>query len=305
MGKENGIEKAFKAMTAAGIEAKKNFLLKKEANFKIGGKADLFVEIEHSEALESAVKILRKNGIKYMAIGNMTNLLIKDGRIKMAFLKLAGAFNNVKKTAKRTVYAGAAVENTRLLNFLVKSGLGGLEFLAGIPGTVGGAIYMNAGAYGKGIGSFVSKVYFIGRDGKPGAVKGKGAGFAYRKSIFQNNGVIITGADLTVMKKDRKESAAEMREIIQSRRAKHPWDAACAGSFFKNTPDITAGKLIEMTGLKGLAIGGAQVSEKHANFLVNKGGASFNDVIRLAEKVKREVWRKFKVRLKEEVIIVR
>jgi UDP-N-acetylmuramate dehydrogenase len=305
MSKKNGVEKAFKEMKAAGIMVKKNFPLKKEANFKIGGKADLFIEIKNIKELAAAVKILRKVKIRYMAAGNMTNLLIKDGRINMAFLKLAGAFNNVKQKAKQTVYAGAAIENTRLLNFLVKNSLGGLEFLAGIPGTVGGAIYMNAGAYGKGIGSFAGKVYFIGRDGKPDSIKGSGAGFSYRKSLFQKNGAIITGADLKVMKKDRKESAAEMREIINSRRAKHPWDAACAGSFFKNTPDITAGKLIEMAGLKGLTIGGAQVSAKHANFLINRGGASFNDVIRLAEKVKKEVWRKFKVRLKEEVIIVK
>jgi len=297
--------KVYMELKEAGITFKRNFLLKKTANFRIGGRTDMFIEIKSEKELEAAIRILRKNKIKYMAAGNMTNLLIKDGRIKTAFLKLSGAFNGMRKKAKRAVYAGAAVENNRLLNFLVKNGLGGLEFLAGIPGTIGGAVYMNAGAYGKGIGSYVKKVYFTGRDGKPDSISAKGAEFSYRKSIFQKTGAIITGVDLAVIKKDRKESAGEMRDIIRSRHAKHPWNAACAGSFFKNSTDISAGRLIEMAGLKGLTIGGAQVSKKHANFLINKGGATFNDMIRLSDRVKLEVWTKFRVRLKEEVIIIR
>jgi UDP-N-acetylmuramate dehydrogenase len=305
MKKEKGVEAAAKELKKAGIGFKKNYPVKKHSNFRIGGKAALFIEIKKAKELAPALKILKKSGIKFMAIGNMTNLLIRDGKLNMAFLRLSGAFKAMKMKSGRIVHAGAAVDNNGLLNFLVKNGFGGLEFLAGIPGTLGGAIYMNAGAYGKGIGSFTRKVYFTGKDGKPRKISGKAAGFAYRKSIFQKNGAIITGADLAVVKKDRKESAAEMREIIQGRRDRHPWDAACAGSFFKNSPDITAGKLIEMAGLKGLTIGGAQVSKKHANFLINKGGASFSNVIRLAEKVKREVYRKFKIRLKEEVIIIK
>jgi UDP-N-acetylmuramate dehydrogenase len=305
MSKKNGNKTAFEEFVSAGICVKKNFPLKKKASFKIGGKADLFIEIKDRKELEAAVKILRKNKMQYMAAGNMTNLLIKDSRIKIGFLKLVGGFNKIELRAKKLVYTGAGADNSKLLNFLVRNGLGGLEFLAGIPGTVGGAVYMNAGAYGRGIGTYVSRVYFTDRKGRSGSVTAKDAGFSYRKSIFQENHSIITGVELAAENKDRKESAGEMREIIKSRHNKHPWDAACAGSFFKNTPDITAGKLIELAGLKGLTVGGAMVSEKHANFLINTGGASYKDVIRLAEKVKRSVYKKFKIKLEEEVIIIR
>lgn len=302
---KNGTEKAFKELTAAGVEVKKNFLLKLEANFKIGGIADLFIEIKNAEELKAAVKILRKFRIKYMAAGNMTNLLIKDGRINMAFIRLAGGFKKIQLKTKRLVYAAAAAKNAGLLNFMVKNGLGSLEFLAGIPGTLGGAVYMNAGAYGKCIAAAVKTVYYTDRNGVERKISAKTAGFGYRKSIFQKNGGIITAVELAAVKKDRKASAAEMREIIRARHRKHPWQAACAGSFFKNSPDIAAGRLIEAAGLKGLKVGGAKVSEKHANFLINAGGASFKDVMSLADKVKKAVYKKFKIKLKEEVIIIK
>lgn len=304
MRKKTGIESAYRELVAAGISVKKDFPLKKVSNFRIGGKAGLFIEIKSEKELGQAIKVLRGNGIRYMAAGNMTNLLIADGRLKMAFIKLAGPFAGIEKKSGR-VRAGAAAGNNRLLNFLVKHGLGGLEFLAGIPGTIGGAVYMNAGAYGKGIGAFIHRVYFTDKNGKARSLSGKGAKFSYRHSGFMNSGSIITAADIMAVKRDRKESAAEMRGIIGSRHNKHPWDAACAGSFFRNPADITAGKLIEMAGLKGARVGGAKVSEKHANFLINAGGATFKDVIRLSAKVKSVVWRRFKVRLKEEVIIIR
>jgi UDP-N-acetylmuramate dehydrogenase len=294
----------YKELDKAGIDYKKDFSVKNAANFRIGGRVDAFVEIKDVKRLETAVRAAGKARCKYMAIGNMTNLLIADHRIKRVFIKLSGEFGKLEMKGRDTVYAGAAVKNEKLLNFMSRNGLGGLEFLAGIPGTVGGAVYMNAGAYGRGIGGQIKKVYYVDRKGTLKAIINKNL-FSYRHSRFQDNGGIITGVDIRASGKDRKESAAEMKAIIQQRRAKHPWNAACAGSYFKNTPDIPAGKLIEMAGLKGKKVGGAAVSGKHANFLINTGGASFNDMIKLAELVKKTVYKKFKIKLKEEVIIIR
>jgi UDP-N-acetylmuramate dehydrogenase len=288
-----------------GIAFKKDLLIRELSNFKTGGRVEALVEVKSVPELEAAVKILKKAKTRYLVVGNLTNLLIADGRVDKVFLKLGAGFADLKRGPGKTVYAGAAVKNGKFLNFLAKNGLGGLEFMAGIPGTIGGAVYMNAGAYGKGIGSYVRRVYYVDRNGKPGSMKNRAGMFSYRSSRFARDSSVITGADIKAEKKDMAESLDEMREIIRQRHEKHPWDAACAGSFFKNTPDITAGKLIEMAGLKGLRVGGAMVSTKHGNFLINTGNASFKDVIRLAEKVKKIVYKKFRIKLKEEVVIVK
>jgi UDP-N-acetylmuramate dehydrogenase len=302
MGKVSGIAAELKK---AGIAFKRNYSVKKLASFKIGGRVDAYVEAGNIQELQKTVCAAGRAKTKFMIVGNMTNLLITDKKINRVFIKLAGDFRRISRKGRTAVYAGAAVKNGELLNFLLKNGLGGLEFLAGIPGTIGGATYMNAGAYGKGIGAYAGKVFYADKHGKTGAVNNMKGVFTYRHSRFQDDGRIITGVLIKAEKRNRAESAAEMKDIIKQRHIKHPWDAACAGSFFKNTADITAGKLIEMAGLKGKKAGGAMVSEKHANFLINAGGARFSDVIRLSELVKKTVYKKFKIRLKEEVIIIR
>ncbi len=302
MGKVSGIAAELKK---TGVKFRKDYSVKKLAYFKIGGRVDAFAEAGDMRELHEVVCAARRVKTKFMAVGNMTNLLITDKRIKKVFIKLTGGFKRIRKKGRTVVYAGAAIKNSGFLDFLLKNGLGGLEFLAGIPGTLGGAIYMNAGAYGKGIGSYVKKVFYMDKKGKAGVIRNMKGVFSYRHSRFQDDGRIITGAEIQAGKRNGAESAVEMRDIIKQRHSKHPWDKACAGSFFKNTPDITAGKLIEMAGLKGKRAGGAMVSEKHANFLINTGGAKFNDVIRLAELVKKTVYKKFGIRLREEVVIVR
>jgi UDP-N-acetylmuramate dehydrogenase len=238
-------------------------------------------------------------------MGNLSNVLVADTKVKKVFVELKGDFEEIKAAGKSLVYAGAGLKNSVTLGWLMKRDMGGLEFMAGIPGKIGGAVYMNAGAYGKGIGSYITKVYFMDLKGNCGIIENGKEAFSYRHSLFQDNGFIITGIELKLGKRPAEEIRKEMAAIIKLRHSKHPWNAFCAGSFFKNDKNYTAGKLIEEAGLKGVSCGKAEISRKHANFLVNKGGASFKDVVKLANMVKKRVYNKFKVKLEEEVKYIR
>jgi UDP-N-acetylmuramate dehydrogenase len=291
----------YAALDNAGIEYRRDFPIGEKTSFKIGGKAECYLTVQDQGSLEAAVKAAGRAKKELFIMGNLSNVLIADGRIKKVFVELKGEFEEIREKGRATVYAGAGVKLSVMLGWLMKHGLGGLEFLAGIPGKLGGAVYMNAGAFGKGIGSHITKIYFTDRKGNCGIIENGKEAFSYRHSIFQENGLIITGVELKLKKRPEEEIRKEMADLIKLRHSKHPWKAYCAGSFFKNSKEHTAGKLIEEAGLKGKTVGKAEVSRMHANFLINKGGASCKDVVKLADIVKKEVYRKFKVRLEEEV----
>jgi len=287
------------------MEFHRDYLIKKRTTFNIGGRVECYLKAKDLTELAEAVIAAKGAKKELFVMGNLSNVLIADGRIKKVFVELGGSFTKIESAGKNTVYAGAGAKLSSLLGFALANSLSGIEFLAGIPGTAGGAVYMNAGAFGKGIGAFIKKIYFMDNSGKCGVITNPEKAFSYRNSIFQKNGLIITGADLRLKKGKKEAIRKEMTGIIKLRHSKHPWDAWCAGSFFKNAKDYTAGKLIEQAGLKGACVGKAQVSEMHANFLINKGGATYKDVIKLADKVKKEVYRKFGIRLEEEVRFVK
>jgi len=288
-----------------GIKAEKDYDVKKLTTYKIGGRAAVYAQVVNEEQLKAAVGICRAQKTEYAVFGCFSNVLIKEGRIEKVFIRMKGDFEKIS-VKKNTVWAGAGVLNSRFLKELAHSGLAGAEFMTGIPGSIGGAVYMNAGAYGKCIGGLVKKIRFMDRAGRMKTAENTGNIFSYRKSIFEKNGGIITEVEMRLKKGRSAEIEREMARIVRDRRSKHPWKDPSAGSVFKNKyPEYTAGKLIQEAGMKGVSIGGARVSRKHANFIINKGTASFKDVVMLIGKIKREVRKKCGITLEEEIRIIK
>ena len=292
-------------LAQAGIEHYSDFTVKELSYFKIGGKAALFIIPNSAKEAAEAVKICAAHGMPYMAVGCMSNMVIKDGRINRAFISVKNGFSHIEKKGALGITAGAGVTIEELMNFAAKNGLSGMEFMAGIPGSVGGAVFMNAGAFGESFDKVIKAVYIADKRGKIRKIENKKGVFSYRKSVFMKKQCVITGAELKLVKSTPAKVKNRVKHIIELRKQKHPQEPS-AGSFFKNKfPEYTAGRVIEECGLKGKKIGGAAVSEKHANFIVNKGNATFNDVVKLAALVKKTVFKKKGIHLKEEVRYIR
>lgn len=290
-----------KALKTAGIEHIAGLKTAPLTSFKVGGRAALFVTPKNENELSLALKACVKNRACYMASGSLSNVVLPDKKMNIVFLSMIKGFNKAELKGKTVIKAGAGMTVNAFNMFAAKHSLAGVEFLAGIPGTIGGAVYMNAGAFGKNVSMIIKKVHAINKKGERVALLNKECGFGYRKSVFQKNGFVITGAEFSLKKGSKDTILKEVRRIIKMRHEKHPSEPS-AGSFFKNNyPVYIAGKVIEDAGLKGASIGGAAVSEKHANFIINKGNARANDIKKLSAKIKKEVYRKFKIKLQEEV----
>lgn len=297
-----GKVKSFYAeLKEANIEYYRNFSIKEKTSFHIGGRVDCYLTVKNVEELKTVVLAAHKWKKEIFIMGNLSNVLISDKKINKIFVELKGEFEEMVSISKTNIYAGAGIKISAMLGWLMKHSLGGLEFMAGIPGKLGGAIYMNAGAWGKGIGAYIKKVYFMDKNGNYKSIENRKNIFAYRHSIFQKNGFTITGVEFKLKTKELAKIKKEMADLIKIRHSKHPWNAYSAGSFFKNSSKYTAGKLIEEAGLKGKSIGNAEVSEMHANFLINKGNAKYSEMLKLVKLIKNTVYKKFKIRLKEEV----
>lgn len=267
------------------MEIFNNAILRDYTTFKIGGTCKKLVIIENIKDLES---ILNETDDLFI-LGNGSNILASDDGYDGTVIKLGGTFNKIGPY-NETFFeeCGAATPLKKLCIEAKNQGFSGLEWAYGIPATVGGAIYMNAGAYGGEMSQVVSKVTVYDTKTKRLTwLTGSELDFSYRHSIFHNKKYIILAANIILTeKKDPLEIEAKMQEFLNARKAKQPLEYPSAGSFFKRPADgVYAAKLIEDCGLKGLTVGGAQVSEKHSGFIVNIGNATFNDVITLGEKV--------------------
>ena len=278
--------------------------LSKYTTFKIGGPARVLVEAKSDEEVLKLVRLFDEMKEDYLIIGNGSNLLITDAGIERPVIVLDKNFSNITMIDDVTLYAEAGASLKSLANKALELGLGGLEAISGIPGTVGGAVYMNAGAYGSEIKDVVTKIRFI-KDDSIAEIDASEANFAHRRSIFQDKGYIILGAYFKLEKKDKKDIEEEQRDYTQRRKDKQPLEYPSAGSVFKRPEGYYASKLIEDAGLKGLSVGGAMVSKKHSGFIINTGSASFDDVVTLIEKVKAIVLEKFAVSLEEEISIIK
>ena len=275
--------------------------MSKHTTFKIGGPADIFVKIETQEELKHTLEIAKKNDIPVTVIGNGSNVLVKDEGIRGIVIKL-----NIKDIAieDTMVNAGAGVLLPKLARTAYDNCLTGLEGLAGIPGSFGGAIFMNSGAHGVEISDKLTEITYIDENLEIKTIKKDDAKFSYRKSIFQKKKWIIIGGKLKLEKGNQEEIKEKMLEFLNVRRQNQPLDMPSAGSVFKRGENYISAKLIDECGLKGFSIGDAQVSKKHAGFIVNTGNATAKDVLKLIDYIKEKVSKKYNVNLETEVKIL-
>jgi len=271
--------------------------------WKIGGVADLLVVPESKEQLIRTVNVLRELRTPWMKIGKGSNMLISDKGIRGVVIKLGEGLETLRFEGK-TVYAGAALGFIKLARLAGKQGLTGLEFAGGIPGTVGGAVYMNAGAHGSDLSRVIKYAEVLLETGELAQLEAVDLQFSYRHSLLQGMQAIVTEAVFELDYGNREEIAAAMATYQERRLRTQPLQFASAGSVFRNPEGHHAAKLIEEAGLKGFGIGGAEVSTLHANFIVNTGKATAKDVLTLIEHIQTTVLEKFGVRLTTEVMVV-
>lgn len=286
------------------IEIKQNEPMSRHTSFKIGGNADLYIIPHDMDALIETVRILKENETKRYFLGNATNVLFDDAGFRGAVVSL-GNICAIKVIENRIIAeAGAS------LNLVCKTArdkeLSGLEFAYGIPGSIGGAVFMNAGAYGGEMSQVVAQsTYFSLDDMTVHTIPLTAHEYGYRESVYRHNNWLVLSAVLELQKGEYDKINAAMNDYMSRRIDKQPLEYPSAGSVFKRYPGRYTGQMIEECGLKGYSIGGAQVSEKHAGFIVNKGGATSADVLALIEHIKNEVYKKFDCRIECEVIHVK
>lgn len=282
-----------------GIVGERNVLenacMAEHTTFKVGGCADFLVT---PTSMEQLIELLKLENT--LVMGNGSNLLVKDGGIRGIVIKLGDNFADINIKAN-TVTAQCGARLSLIVNKALYKGLVGMEFASGIPGTLGGGLYMNAGAYGKELKDVVRSVTVI-HDGKIKEISDMA--FGYRTSILQKKDMVAVSADLELKHGDVEASKQYIRELSAKRRNKQPLELPSAGSTFKRPEGHFAGALIQQAGLLGYTIGGAQISPKHAGFIVNTGGATAQDILNLIEYVQQTVYKKFSVKLTPEVKIV-
>ena len=285
-------------------EARKNEPLSKHTTFRIGGTADTYIKVTTLSKLSAILKECRDSDINYMILGNGSNVLASDDGFRGVVIRLDGDFRRISLVDDTTIYCGAGATLASLCKFALNCGLTGLEFAWGIPGCVGGAVFMNAGAYGGEMKDVVYSVSHMDKEGNIGRTEKDALDFGYRTSVYRRNQCIITGVTLKMKSGAPDDIRAKMDDYLGRRTEKQPLEYPSAGSVFKRPEGAFAGALIEQCGLKGASHGGAQVSEKHAGFIINKGGATAHDVKSLIREVQTEVAEKTGYTLECELIIL-
>ena len=279
--------------------------MKKHTSFKIGGTADQFIKVTNEEELKEAIKYAKDKKLKITIIGNGSNLLVLDKGIRGLVIKIdiqKLEIERKEKYAKITV--GSGYKTMALGIKLMNENLSGFEELSGIPGTIGGAIFMNAGAYGKEIKDINISTKCMDYDGEIFELSNKEQEFEYRSSVFNKKDYIILETKLRLEYGKKEEIKKKMDEYLSSRKEKQPIEYPSAGSTFKRQEGVITAKLIDECGLKGFQIGGAKVSEKHAGFVINSDNATAKDVIDLIKYIKEKVNEKYGIKIKEEIRIV-
>lgn len=273
-------------------------------SFRAGGKADLFVMPQSEQDLQLSLQELAQEGIPYMIMGNGSNILVRDGGYRGAIVKLGEAFSQIQIQGE-CLTAGCGALMSSVAKAALEGSLTGFEFASGIPGSLGGAVFMNAGAYGGEMVQIIKEAEIMAKDGSETySLTCEELDLSYRHSALHENGDVAIRAVLQLQKGSQEEIRAQMKELTDRRNEKQPISLPSAGSFFKRPTGYFAGKLIQDAGLKGLSVGGAQVSPKHSGFLVNTGGATATDIIQLMEVVQATVLDKFGVKLEPEVRII-
>ena len=293
------IEQFISAVAELGLKVRQNEPMSRHTSFNIGGLADVFVEISDVSKLSFVINLAKTLDIPFLVVGNGSNLLISDKGVEGAVLKLCD--DSIKIDGNK-ICCAAGVKLSKLALVAKENSLKGLEFAWGIPGTVGGAVYMNAGAYGGEICQVISNCTALDKDGNVKTYTLEEMQLGYRTSVFKTNDEIILSADFSLLEGEISQISAIMDDYIERRRTKQPLELPSAGSTFKRPEGYFAGALIEQSGLKGFRIGDAAVSEKHAGFVVNLGNATCDDVLKLIEHIKATVLKDSGVTLETEVI---
>ncbi len=282
-------------------EIKKDELMARHTSWLVGGPADYYLcPVDVSELIE-IVLFSKKYNLPLCILGNGTNMLVLDGGIRGLVVNIGESFCSVKRT-NGTLDAGAGTPMTYLARSSVEAGLTGLEFAVGIPGSLGGAVIMNAGAFGCYIGQIINSIKLVTHSGTLTTLYREELSFGYRTSNLGGKGIVVE-VNLELSKGDPAKSLKKMEHFLAERRIRHP-NLPSAGSVFRNLPDQPAGRIIESAGCKGLRIGGAEVSEQHANFIINTGGASAADILALIRAVRKLVKEKYNLDLQPEIKIV-
>ncbi|MFD2443430.1 UDP-N-acetylmuramate dehydrogenase [Bacillus sp. CGMCC 1.16607] len=298
----NGLINDFMQLNIGKV--KQSELLANHTTIKIGGPADIFVEPSSIENLEKLMEIIIKHQVPWRAIGRGSNLLVSDKGIEGVVIKLGQGIDNLTIEGSE-IKVGGGHSLISLSTMLSKKGYSGLEFASGIPGSLGGAVYMNAGAHGSDISKIFKKARILFSDGTIEWLTNEEMEFSYRTSILQKKrpGIVLE-AVLLLQNGDKEKIVAEMQKNKDYRKDTQPWNYPCAGSIFRNPLPNYAGKLIEVAGLKGYSIGGAKISEMHGNFIVNAGNATAEDVLALIQHVKKTIYDLYEIEMETEVEII-
>jgi UDP-N-acetylmuramate dehydrogenase len=301
-------------VSLAGENVRFDCPMARYTTFGTGGPVEALYEAGSTELLQQVIAYLNKEQIDYLVIGRGSNLLVRDGGLEGVAILLAGSLAVIEEQKESlsaaneqagdsTILAGAGVSIVDLLAYCRESRLGGLEFLAGIPGTIGGAITMNAGAFGKEIASSVEELHVITAQGEVVVIDGSQLRFSYRALEIEKGDLIIR-ARFKLVREAEGVVAERIKKYLKTRKETQPLEYPSAGSVFKNPPNDYAGRLIEKSGLKGEKIGGAMISKKHANFIVNTGGASAKDILALLCMARDTVKRETGIELEPEIKVV-
>lgn len=287
-----------------GCNYTENESMSEHTTFRIGGPADLFVVPTTVEGLAAVVSACNKEGIYCFILGNGSNVLVSDKGIRGVVVSTAACLNNIELIGAYEIKCGAGVKLSRLSDLACENSLTGAEFAWGIPGTVGGAVYMNAGAYDGEMKDILVSCEYLTPDGELRTMLADEMDLSYRHSAFSENGCVIVSATVRLKAGDKGEIRAKMDDFMCRRKSKQPLEFPSAGSTFKRPVGGFAAALIDECGLKGYSVGGAQVSEKHAGFVINKGGATCFDVMRLVEHIKKEVFLNKSIKLECEIRVI-
>lgn len=293
------IENALKQLN---IEFLSEEPMKNHTSFRTGGNAEVFIVPRNESEIKSVLALCNKEKVPYFILGNGSNILVPDEGIRnRVVIYLGDNLSYIDEKEDGTIVAGAGTKLIQLCRYALSKELSGLEFAYGIPGSVGGAAYMNAGAYGGEMKDVLVKINHINEDGTDGFTEGDEMDLSYRHSAYSSGKKIITSVELKLQNGDKDEIEAKMKDFLGRRKDKQPLEYPSAGSVFKRPEGYFAGALVEQSGLKGKRIGGAMVSEKHAGFIINYDNATTSEVLELIDFCRETVKEKFGVTLEAEI----
>lgn len=277
--------------------------MSKHTTFRVGGAADVYLRPGSIAETVSLIGILKRMAVPYVIIGNGSNLLVSDKGIRGAVVEIGSGMEGYR-VDDNILYAEAGIKLSKLANIALRNSLSGLEFASGIPGTLGGAVCMNAGAYDGEMRDVIREVTYYDDKGNINTISNERCEFDYRRSFFSGKNHVVLGCSLKLTKEEPEKIKSKMEDYNKRRKEKQPLEKPSAGSTFKRPAGYFAGKLIQDAGLKGYSIGGAAVSEKHSGFVINDGGATAKDIYELILYIKRTVKSKFDVELEPEVKLI-